>query len=585
MVSFFKIVNRLPKKSTLGMFAVGAILAYLIIPPLFFLFRTSFISGDTIFGTPTLGLDNYRTVLNSASTWQLLINSLTFAIGSSIVGLTIGGVLAWIVERTNTPLRKLVYVAVFLHFATPGILRVIGWILLIGPKSGYINVLLRKFLSLDVTTGPLNIFSMSGMIMIEGLMWGSLVFLLMSAPLRSMDPALEEAAGMSGAGVLKTIWKITLPMALPSILSVLLLAFVRCLEAFEVPALIGVPAGVHVFTTKIWFEIKRDIFPNYGIACAYSVFTLVLVGFGLFLYSRATRASFKFYTITGKGYRPKVTDLGKWRYLTMLIIFILPLFDLLPLLMLAWSSFLPYHMEPSFDAFSKFTLNNYSSTLGSMRTLTAIKNSLIVSATGATVATLLAMLVAWIAVRTKLRGRWFLDSMASFPLVFPGVVLGVALLKTYLTIPIPVYNTLWILIIGYIVRYLPYAMRYCHPGLLQISSELEECASICGASWFTTFKKVLIPLMLPALFGAWIWIFLVSFRELSLSIMLSGPTTPVVAVSIYELWENGQVSEVGAFGVMLSVGLMLLSVIFHKFIKTRGVERSDQTSVRVVKIK
>jgi iron(III) transport system permease protein len=574
-----RVLNRLPRKSTWGMVVVGAILVYLILPPLFFLVRTSFISGDTIFGTPTVGLDNFRTVLKSASTWQLLLNSLIFAVGSSVVGLTIGGTLAWIVERTNTPFRKLVYVAVFLHFATPGILRVIGWILLIGPKSGYINVLLRKFFSIQATTGPLNIFSLSGMVMIEGLMWGSLVFLLMSAPLRSMDPSLEEAAAMSGAGVLKTIWKVTLPMALPSILSVLLLAFVRCLEAFEVPALVGIPAGVHVFTTKIWFEIKRDIFPNYGIASAYSVFALVLVGFGLYLYSRATRASFKFYTITGKGYRPKVADLGKWRYFTMLIIFILPLFDLLPLLMLAWSSFLPYHMAPSFDAFSKMTLHNYESTIGSIRTLTSIKNSLIVSSVGATIATLLAMLVAWIAVRTKLRGRWFLDSMASFPLVFPGVVLGVALLKTYLTLPIPVYNTLWILIIGYIIRYLPYAMRYCHPGLLQISAELEECAFICGASWFTTFKKVLMPLMLPALFGAWIWIFLVSFRELSLSIMLSGPTTPVVAVSIFELWENGQVSEVGAFGVMLSLMLMTLSVLFHKFIKSRGVARSDQADM------
>ena len=288
-----KISNKLPMKSTWGMLAVAAILIYLILPPLFFLFRTSFISGDTIFGTATTGLDNYRTVLQSAATWRLLINSLIFAIGSSLVGLTIGGLLAWIVERTNTPFRRLVYIAVFLHFATPGILRVIGWILLMGPKSGYINVLIRKIFDLSATTGPFNIFSMPGMIMIEGLIWGSLVFLLMSAPLRSMDPALEEAAGISGAGVLKTVWHVTLPMALPSILSVLLLAFVRCLEAFEVPALIGVPAGVHVFTTKIWFEIKRDIFPNYGIASAYSVFALVLVSIGLFLYSRATRASYK----------------------------------------------------------------------------------------------------------------------------------------------------------------------------------------------------------------------------------------------------------------------------------------------------
>jgi len=555
------------------MLLVGAVLIYLIVPPFFFLIKTSFVSGDTLFQTPTFGLENYWKVLSSASTIQILVNTLLFAIGSSLLGLLIGGTLAWIVERTNTPLRKLVYVAVFLHFATPGILRVIGWILLLGPKSGYINVLIRKLFSLPQTSGPLNIFSLPGMIMIEGLMWASLVFLLMAAPLRSMDPALEEAAAISGAGIMKTLRKITLPLALPSILSVLLLAFVRCLEAFEVPALIGVPAGVHVFTTKIWLEIKRDVFPDYGVASAYSVFALTLVGIGLYLYGRATRASYKFFTITGKGYRPRVTDLGKWRFLTMILICLLPLFDLLPLLMLAWSSFLPYYAEPSVEALSRLTLNNYLNTLGSFRTITSVKNSFLVSTSGATMAVLLALVVVWFAVRTKLKGRWFLDSLASFPLVFPGVVLGVAMLKTYLSLPLPVYNTLWILIIGYIVRYLPYAMRYCHPGLLQISNELEESAYICGANWFTTVKRILIPLMLPALFGAWIWIFLVSFRELSLSIMLSGPTTPVVAVMIFELWENGQVSEVGAFGVMLSVLLMVVSLVFHRFIRSRSIEQ------------
>ena len=443
-----------------------------------------------------------------------------------------------------------------------------------GPKAGFINVLIRQILGLEINTGPFNIFSMPGMILIQGMVWGSLVFLLMAAPLRSMDPALEEAATTSGAGIWRTLRRVTLPLALPSILSVLLLAFVRCLEAFEVPALIGIPAGVHVFTTKIWLEIRRDIFPNYGIAGAYSIITLSLVGVGLYLYSRATRASYKFYTITGKGYRPRVTDLGKWRYFTMLLMFILPLFDMLPLIILAWSSLLPHYGAPSWELLSKLTLMNYKNAFESVHVLSSVKNSFLVSTTGATVAVLLATLVAWTAVRTKLRGRWLLDSLASFPLVFPGVVLGVGLIKTYLTIPIPIYNTLWILIIGYIVRYLPYAMRYCHPGLLQISSELEECAYTSGASWFSTFKKILIPLMLPALFGGWIWIFLVSFRELSLSIMLSGPSTPVVAVAIFELWENGQVTEVGAFGVMLSGLLIVLSFGFEKFIARYGVKRS-----------
>jgi iron(III) transport system permease protein len=232
-----------------------------------------------------------------------------------------------------------------------------------------------------------------------------------------------------------------------------------------------------------------------------------------------------------------------------------------------------HYGAPSWELLSNMTLLNYKNALGSVHVLFLVKNSFLVSTTGATVAVLLATLVAWTAVRTKIRGRWLLDGLASFPLVFPGVVLGVGLLKTYLTIPVPIYNTLWILIIGYVVRYLPYAMRYCHPGLLQISAELEESAYTSGASWFSTFKKILIPLMIPALFGGWIWIFLVSFRELSLSIMLSGPTTPVVAVAIFELWENGQVTEVGAFGMMLSALLIILAFGFEKFISRYGIQK------------
>ena len=562
--------------SLLRLLAIAAILVYLIAPPLFFLGQASVSSGDLISGRTGFTLEHYRTILSSGSTLKLFLNTLAFALGSSLLGLLVGGMLAWIVERTNTPFRKLVYVAVFLHFGTPLILRVIGWILLMGPKAGYLNFLLRQIFNLGIEKGPLNIFSLSGMIFIEGMGWSSLVFLLMAAPLRSMDPSLEEAATTSGAGVWRTIYKVTLPLALPSILSVLLLAFVRCLEAFEVPALIGIPAGVHVFTTSIWLRVKETFLPDYGIASAYSIFTLSLVGMGLYLYSRATRASYKFYTITGKAYRPRVTDLGKWRYVTTPVIFILPLFDILPLLVLAWASFLPYFALPSREIFSKLTLANYPSllTFQNLPIMDSVRNSFIVSTAGATIAVLLAAIVAWTAVRTKIRGRWFVDGLASFPLVFPGVVLGVGLLKAYLTIPIPVYNTLWILIIGYIVRYLPYAMRYCHPGLLQISQELEESAYVSGASWSRVFKKILIPLMMPALFGGWIWIFLVSFRELSLSIMLTGPKTAVVAVVIFELWENAQVPILGAFGVMLCLLLLILSLGFQKVSQKYGLKQS-----------
>lgn len=549
--------------------AVLAILGYLVIPPLFFTIQSSFYVAKG-FEPPSLSLKNYKDLLSTPGTGSLLLNSLWFAVGSSVVALVIGTLLAWIVERTNTSFKNLAYLSAFTSFAIPGIIKVIGWILLLGPENGLINVWLRDLLGLQKSL--FNIFTMTGMIFVEGVLWTPVVFLFMAAPFRSMDPSLEESAYMSGAGIAKSFYHITLKLGLPSVLSVLLLTFVRAVEAFEIPALVGIPGGIMVLTTEIYLKLKTGLLPQYGPASAYGVVLIFFVSIGLYLYSNATRQAQKFYTITGKGFRPRLIDVGKWRYFTVALIFVLPILLVLPILVLLWSSVLPYYVKPSAEALSAITLANYSSAFQSTNVVGALKNSLFISVVSATATMLLTSITAWLIIRTNIRGKWILDHLASFTLSFPSVVLGVALLLTYLKLPVPIYGTIWILVVAYITRYIPYGIRYCSPGLLQINKELEESAQMSGAPWGVVFRKIVIPLMMPSLFAGWIYIFLLSVRELTVALMLYSPGSQVISVIIFEMWDFGKTGELAAFSVSICLILVTLAVIFHRLSRRYGLQ-------------
>ena len=298
-----------------------AILCYLVLPPLFFTIQSS-LYVDRGFNEAELSLKNYTDFLTTPETGVMLVNSIWFALGSSLVALTVGTLLAWVVERTDTPFKNLAYLSAFTSFAIPGIVKVIGWIMLFGPEKGVINVWLKELF--DLQYSPFNIFTLTGMILVEGVVWAPVVFLFMAAPFRSMDPSLEESALMSGAGPVQTFYHVTLKLALPSVLSVLLLTFVRAMEAFEIPVLIGIPGRVLVLTSEIYLRLSSGLLPQYGMASAYGVVLIFLVSIGLYFYSRATRESQKFYTITGKGFRPRTIEMGKWRYVTTMIVFVLP---------------------------------------------------------------------------------------------------------------------------------------------------------------------------------------------------------------------------------------------------------------------
>jgi iron(III) transport system permease protein len=431
----------------------------------------------------------------------------------------------------------------------------------LGPEAGFHNVLVGSLTGIF----PLfNVFSMTGMVLIEGFLWTPVVFLLMAAPFRSMDPSLEEAAVVAGSSDWQVFKNVTVRMAIPSVLAVLTLTFIRSLEAFEIPAIIGIPAGIEVFTTQIYLALQEGMIPEYGFASAYSVMLVAVVALALIPYYRVTQHAHRFTTITGKGFNPRRKNLGSLRWLGGALLLFLPAIQLLPLSALFWASLTPYLRAPSMEALRDLSFQNYVTAFHNDQILGSIRNSLIISATSATAAVVLTFFAAWIVTRTNLKLRWSLDRLVMLPLVFPGIVMGVAILKMYVSVPLPIYGTIWIMVVAFIARYLPYAMRFCHAGMLGIHKELEESATASGATWMQAARNVIVPLMLPALFAGWIYIFLITIRELSIALVLYSPGSEVISVVIWELWDNGAVGTLSAYALGITAGTVLLASLFHK---------------------
>ena len=506
----------------------------------------------------TFTLQNYVKAYFDREFYLLFLNSIYYGLGTCIVTFLIGTYLAWVSERTNTPFKKLFVVMALIPFIIPGILSTISWILLLSPKIGLINLVIKELLGLE--SAPFNIYSMWGMIWAESIHLYPLVFLLMSAAFRNMDTSLEEAALTAGSSTFTTFRKVTLPLMRPAMFSVLLVIFIRGIEAFEVPALVGVPAKISVFTTKIFLAIHQ--FPSdFGLAGAYAVTLLLISTTGVLIYGRITRREERYATVTGKGYRPRVIDLGGWKYVTCAIsclIFLLAV--VFPVFVLLWSSFIPYYGVPSRELMGKMTWANFHYILNYPLALTAFKNSFYLSVGSATVVMLLTSVIAWITVKTKLPGRALLDNMTFIPIAMPGIVLGVSLIWVYLTLPIPIYGTIWVLLLAYITKFMPYGIRAASASMIQINKELEEASFTAGGTWFQTFRKVILPLLMPGFTAGWIYISIIALRELSTSILLYSYNSTVLSIMAFDLWEGGQYTYVCALGVLMV--LLLLAMAF-----------------------
>lgn len=499
-------------------------------------------------------------------------NTLVFALGAAVLAMTFGTFLAWVTERTDAPLRTLIYAISLFPLIAPGVLMASAWVLVLHPRIGIINVWARSLFGIEGTL--LNGYSMGGMIWAQAIDQVSLPFLLMCAAFRSMDPSLEEASFVSGARFGTTMRRVTLPLMLPALLAVFLLVFVRAIESFDVPAVLGMPGGVPVFATQVFLAVW-DIPQDYNVASAFGVGYLAISLFLLFLYHRATRMSERYVTVTGKAFRPRSMQLGHWRWPASLLSMLLLVISVgLPVFVFTWTSFVKFYQVPSLSQLPHFSLDNYREILELPHTLQSIYNTLLVGILSALIIVLIASIISWIVIRTRIRGRKFLDFLSFAPIAIPGTVMGLALLWLYLVIPIPIYATLWILILAFVGKYITVAVRSTHASMQQISKELEEVSTVSGASWVRTFRSVVLPLMAPGLVVAFIYSLSLTFKVLSMPILLGSVDTKLMSVTIYNLYQDGQYPMLSAMGVIL-LFLVLSLALTGTYIGRRFGVRPD----------
>jgi len=559
------LLSRVFSARNLIVVGVVAIVAYLGAVPIGFLLWQTFVHGGT------LSIESFRGAYSDVGIGEMMANSLAFAFGSCIVSLTIGSVLAYLIVRTDVPGKPLMFAASLVPLIIPGILHTIAWVFLLDPNVGIANT---WFIEKIDGGHPFNVFSIPGMIWIEGLHLAPLVFLLMAAALRSMDPWLEESAIMSGASLPTVFRRITLPLVKPALYAGALIMVVRGLESFEVPAVVGLRNHIWVYTSKIW-QTLNDALPNYGRAGAYAMTLLVLTSIGVWFSSRLSRRGRSYQTVTGKGFRPHPVRLGVWRVpATLFIVLYFLIAVVLPILVLVYASSQPFYAPPSHYTLTHMSWANYHQELHEPVLRHAVMNSIYLGIGAATTVMLLTAVASWLVVRTRVPGRWILDNLAFLPLTIPGLVLGVALLVVYLRIPLPIYGTLWILFIAYLTRYMPYGMRYSSTSMFQIGRELEESAMMSGASWWHTFRRIVVPLLWPGMLAGWIYIVIVSFRELGATVLLYSPGKEVLSIVIWEQWRDGLQSEVAALGVMLIAALVVLVAIAYKLGARIGVREA-----------
>lgn len=522
-------------------------LAILVVLPVGSLLLSGF------WGKSGFTLEYFEEAFSSRLYLMPLLNSLLLGAWTGLFSVIIGLPLAWAVARTNMPGKKLIIATATLSYLAPPFLTAIAFVNLFSPNAGILNVLFRDVLGLPGLT--FNVFSMAGLVLVTVLHTFPFIFLLARSALQSVDASYEEAAQILGASKLRTALSITGPLVAPAVLSGTLLAFVNAIALFGSQAIIGLPARIVTLPTRIYSLF--DYPPEYGLASALSLLFIIITITALYL-QRSYLARRSFITLGGKGSRPQLIDLGFWRWLLFgfgVLIFLVAIiapFGTLIAVSLSDSWGLDFWKGLTFKHY-KFIIFEYDVTQR------AIVNSLYLATLAASFAILIGGLVSWIDLRTTLPGRKALDYAALVPLGLPGIVMAVALIRFWLQMPFVLYGTLTILLLAYVGRYVPLAVRSSNSALRQVDPSLEESAQILGAKWSQVMRHITFPLIRPGLFAGWLLVFVPVVQELSASILLFSSKTMTLAVAVYNLYETGYTEPVAALAMinMSIIGLAM----------------------------
>jgi iron(III) transport system permease protein len=507
-------------------------------------------------------LANYREIFFSPFTYRVVANTFVFSGITLIVALLFGLPMAFLVERTDFPGKRTLFTLLAMALLIPGFSVALGWLFLLNPRTGIINVALEGLFGTH--TAPFNISSLLGMGLVEGLNLTPLAFVMTAVVFRAMDSALDEAARVGGAGMWQALRRVTVPLAWPGVLAAGIYIFTIGFGSFDVPAILGLQGRIFTFSTYVFLQISpTDGLPQYGGVATLSVFMLVLaIAFSAW-YGRVQRQAPRYAVVTGKAYRPVLIRLGRWRWLALAFVALyLIVSQLLPVLTLLWSAGLPFLHAVNAEGFAKLSLNNFR-TLPTGLVWSGLGISAMLMILVPTITLILSLALSWVVMRSRLRWRAVFDFFAFLPHAVPKVVFSVAawLLALFvLRDTLPIYGTIWMLVPIYVVASLSYGTRMMNGALIQIHRDLEESAMVAGARLSGTLRSVLLPLLRPAILYSWIWIALLTYRELTIPVVLSTNDNQPLSVIVWSLVLSDSLGKGSAVAVMML--LLMLPVLF-----------------------
>ena len=541
----FRLIRRFDLVPLLALIVAAGILA----PILFLVYGALTTSA---IGQPFSGftLKNFVTIFAEAGYLTALFNTLLVGFFSTILAAVIGVLLAWIVVRTDAPMRRTLRMGVMVPFFLSPFIGALAWTLLLQRDLGPLNIGLT---SLDLS--QIDPYSVKMIVWVMAIYYAPYVFIFVSSALHNIDPALEEAGHLSGLNRWQVLTRVTAPLVAPAILSGMLLTFVATAGQFGVPALLGTKPRFFVLTTSMYQLLNR--YPSqYNLAAALGLVMLAIACFGVWLQNRVMRGR-SYVTVGGKGFRPRILRLGRWRFAALTFVALFILFgSILPLAMLLWVSLVPYY-DATFSL-AQISTVHYAELLSSRLVLPSLKNTLGLAIGASTIAVFLAVALNWILLRTQSRWRKPLEFVLVIPAAIPHVVLGVGMLWTYIFAPVPIYGTIWILLIGYVTGFITQAVRNVGSTFVQIDRALEEAVTMVGGARLRVIWEVTAPLLRPGLAGAWILLFIIYVRELSTSIFLYSPGNEVLSVMMYNMWGEG---NWGGISALAMVQIVLVGIV------------------------
>jgi iron(III) transport system permease protein len=555
--------------AALPMFVIAVLVAALV--------WISFQTG--IIGTPEASytLNNYLEISGEPFVLKAFWNTIVFTLATTFTALVLALPIAWLTERTSMPGKGLVYTIMTLGLLIPGIYTAMGWTFIAHVRIGFLNRWLMDVFGL--TQGPINIATPVGMGFVQGLNLTALAFMLTAQMFRAMNPSLEEAAKIHGVGFVGTARRITLPLAFPAILAAFIYMLTIGIATFDVPAIIGLGNRIYMLSTYVYLKANPPDsgVPQHGITAALGTLMILVALLLTWWYSQVLRQGHRYEVITGKGYRPQLLPLGNWAILAWAFIALYFLASkLIPLLLIAYAAFVPYLAPPSFEMLGKLTLAGFYK-LNWDLFWRGLYNTALLVITVPLVTLLLAFSISWLIVRSRSRLRYALEFGAFLPHALPEVILAVGALLLALFVLqgiVPLYGSVWLIAIVYVISRLAFATRALNSSLLQIHRELEEAAYTAGLSPVRTSWRILVPLLRPTLMSVWIWSAILVYRELTVAVFLIGQDSVTLPAVIWSYWFSGAINQAAAVTLLMTLVLTPLILIFWWFGRRQLVPES-----------